>query len=74
MIDVAIGFLFKGQVNIKPDGLSACLGSPFIACLHDAGASAGDDRVTGFDQEFSCLFRRVIIGMQRCGCAKNRIC
>ena len=42
-VGVRIGLLLVGQADIEANGNPSPFCGPFVGCLHDAGASAGDN-------------------------------
>lgn len=43
MVDVVVGCLLVGKLDVEADGETACLLCAFVGGFHDAGTASGDD-------------------------------
>ncbi len=60
---VGVGMLFVGQLDVEADAGGLAEVGPLVGRLHDAGASAGDDRKARVGQQTGDLLGEHIVGV-----------
>ena len=74
VIDIGIGLLLVGQIDVAADAHPAGLFGPAIGGLHDAGSAAGNDSVARLRQPPAHLPRKLVVpaGLIEPGRAEHR--
>src|SRR5687767_5980691 len=70
-VDVGVGTLLEGKLDIAADGLALSLAGALVRGLHDAGAGAGDDREARLGKELRRFLRGTVLRIIRTSAGRS---